>query len=277
MCIRDSGKQLLGRTYDIKRPQVVAGYMTGRPHRGVGPQDVALAIIGAVFKKGYVKNKVMEFIGDGIANLNVEYRNGIDVMTTETTCLSSVWATDGQVEDYFEIHGRKEAYKRLAPGDAAYYDGVVHVDLSTVKPMIAMPFHPSNAYEIDELNANLMDILAEVEREGAKSIDNPAIHFTLRDKVKDGRLLVDQGVIAGCAGGTYDNICDAADIPVSYTHLDVYKRQAPPRARRTPGTRRPPAGSRKTPRRGRGCSARCGRTRSGRRSFPARAPPGPRP
>ena len=205
-------KQLLCRTYDIRRPQVVAVYLTGRPHKGVGPQDVALAIIGAVFKKGYVKNKVMEFIGDGIANLNVEYRNGIDVMTTETTCLSSVWATDGQVKDYFEAHGRREAFKQLSPGDAAYYDGVVYVDLSTVKPMIAMPFHPSNAYEIDELNANLMDILAEVEKEGAKSIDNPAIHFTLRDKVKDGRLLVDQGVIAGCAGGTYDNICDAADI-----------------------------------------------------------------
>ena len=226
-------KQLLCRTYDIKRPQVVAVYLTGRPHRGVGPQDVALAIIGAVFKKGYVKNKVMEFIGDGIANLNVEYRNGIDVMTTETTCLSSVWATDGQVEDYFEIHGRKEAYKRLAPGDAAYYDGVVHVDLSTVKPMIAMPFHPSNAYEIDELNANLMDILAEVEREGAKSIDNPAIHFTLRDKVKDGRLLVDQGVIAGCAGGTYDNICDAADILAGHSigadefSLSVYPSSQP--------------------------------------------------
>ncbi|MCI8491572.1 MULTISPECIES: hydratase [Anaerotruncus] len=205
-------KQLLNRTYDIRRPQVVAVYLTGRPHPGVGPQDVALAIIGAVFKRGYVKNKVMEFIGDGIANLGVEYRSGIDVMTTETTCLSSIWETDGQISDYFALHGRPEAYKQLAPKDGAYYDGVVYVDLSTVKPMIAMPFHPSNAYEIDELNANLMDILAQVEADGARALDNPGLKFTLRDKVKDGRLIVDQGVIAGCAGGTYDNICDAADI-----------------------------------------------------------------
>ena len=205
-------KQLLNRTYDIKRPQAVAVYLTGRPHPGVGPQDVALAIIGAVFKRGYVKNKVMEFIGDGIASLGVEYRSGIDVMTTETTCLSSIWETDGQVSDYFALHGRPEAYKRLAPRDGAYYDGVVYVDLATVKPMIAMPFHPSNAYEIDELNVNLIDILAQVEEDGARALDNPSLKFTLRDKVKDGRLVVDQGVIAGCAGGTYDNICDAADI-----------------------------------------------------------------
>lgn len=205
-------KQLLDKTYDVKRPGVVAVYLTGKPQIGVGPQDVAIAIIGAVFAKGYVKNKVMEFVGDGIKNLGVEYRNGIDVMTTETTCLSSIWATDEQVEDYYAIHGRKDQYKKLSPGQVAYYDGVVYVDLSTIKPMIAMPFHPSNAYEIDQLNANLEDILALVEETGRKQIDNPNIRFILRDKIKDGRLLVDQGVIAGCAGGTYDNICDAADI-----------------------------------------------------------------
>ncbi len=205
-------KQLLCKTYDIARPQVVAVYLTGKPQPGVGPQDVALAIIGAVFQKGYVKNKVMEFIGDGIANLNVEFRNGIDVMTTETTCLSSIWMTDGQVKDYYELHGRGEAYQEMKPEEAAYYDGVVFVDLSTVKPMIAMPFHPSNAFEIETLNQNLDDILAQVEQAGAKALDNPSIRFSLRDKVKNGRLMVDQGVIAGCAGGTYDNLCDAADI-----------------------------------------------------------------
>ncbi|MEM1485085.1 hydratase [Oscillospiraceae bacterium PP1C4] len=210
-------KQLLCKTYDINRPQVVAVYLTGKPQIGVGPQDVALAIIGAVFKKGYVKNKIMEFIGDGIANLNVEYRNGIDVMTTETTCLSSIWATDDKVKEYYEVHGRADAYKKLEPSDVAYYDGVVYVDLSTVKPMIAMPFHPSNTFEIDELNANLADIIAQVEKTGAEQIDNPAIRFTLHDKIKNGRLMVDQGVIAGCAGGTYDNICDAADILANHS------------------------------------------------------------
>lgn len=210
-------KQLLCRTYDIARPQVVAVYLTGKPVSGVGPQDVALAIIGAVFAKGYVKNKVMEFIGDGIANLSVEYRNGIDVMTTETTCLSSVWETDDKVKEYYEIHGRADGYCKLAPADVAYYDGVVHVDLSTIKPMIAMPFHPSNTFEIDELNANMQDIIAQVEKVGAQQLDNPSIQFTLRDKIKNGRLMVDQGVIAGCAGGTYDNICDAADILADYS------------------------------------------------------------
>ena len=205
-------KQLLCRTYDISRPQVVAVWLTGKPQPGVGPQDVALAIIGAVFKKGYVKNKVMEFIGDGVANLNVDYRIGIDVMTTETTCLSSIWKTDGQVKDYFELHGRPEAFKEISPEDGAYYDGVVYVDLSTIKPMIAMPFHPSNTYEIETLNANLDDILHEVELAGNLQLDAPGINFSLRDKVKNGRLMVDQGVIAGCAGGTYDNLCDAADI-----------------------------------------------------------------
>lgn len=189
-------KQLLNRTYDIKRPQAVAVYLTGRPHPGVGPQDVALAIIGAVFKRGYVKNKVMEFIGDGIASLGVEYRAGIDVMTTETTCLSSIWETDGQVSDYFAPHGRPEAYKRLAPRDGAYYDGVVYVDLATVKPMIAMPFHPSNAYEIDELNVNLIDILAQVEEDGARALDNPSLKF--RPRQGEGRAF---GRRSGCDCG----------------------------------------------------------------------------
>ncbi len=205
-------KQLLCKTYDINRPEVIAVYLTGSPAKGVGPQDVALAIIGAVFKNGYVKNKIMEFVGDGISNLNVEYRNGIDVMTTETTCLSSIWATDSKVRDYFEMHDRADVYSELKPGKVAYYDGVIYVDLSSIKPMIAMPFHPSNTYTIEELGANLEDILAEVEKQGAKQIDNPKINFRLRNKIKNGRLLVDQGVIAGCAGGTYDNICDAADI-----------------------------------------------------------------
>jgi len=205
-------KQLLNKTYDISRPEVIAVYLTGKPEKGVGPQDVALSIIGEVFGCGYVKNKVMEFVGDGIDSLSVEYRNGIDVMTTETTCLSSIWATDSKVEEYFEMHGRKQAYKKLAPADIAYYDGVVYVDLSTIKPTIAMPFHPSNTYAIDDLNANLGDILREVEKIGAQQLNAPNITFKLTDKIKNGRLLVDQGVIAGCAGGTYDNICDAADI-----------------------------------------------------------------
>lgn len=205
-------KQLLCQTYDVKTPEVICIYLTGKPQPYVGPQDVALAIIGEVFANGYVKNKVMEFVGDGISNLNVEYRNGIDVMTTETTCLSSVWRTDDAVKEYYDIHGRKEAYKELNPGDVAYYEGVVYVDLSQIKPMIAMPFHPSNTYTIDELNANLEDILADVEKKAVKTIDNPNIKFELRNKIKNGKLYVDQGVIAGCAGGTYDNICDCADI-----------------------------------------------------------------
>ena len=205
-------KQLLNKTYDIDRPQVIAVYLTGKPADGVGPQDVALAIIGAVFDNGYVKNKVMEFVGDGIANLSVDYRNGIDVMTTETTCLSSVWKTDGKVKEWYDIHGRSGDYKEQNPADIAYYDGMIYVDLSKIKPMIAMPFHPSNIYTIDELNANLFDILDEVEKTGAKQLDNDTIKFSLKDKVKNGRLIVEQGVIAGCAGGTYENICDAGDI-----------------------------------------------------------------
>ncbi len=205
-------KQLLCQTYDVARPDVIGIYLTGKPEPFVGPQDIALAIIGAVFENGYVKNKVMEFIGDGIEGLGVEYRNGIDVMTTETTCLSSVWKTDDKVKEYYADHGRVGDYKKLEPENGAYYNGIVYVDLSKIKPMIAMPFHPSNTYTIDELNANLMDILDEVEKKAVKTIDNPDIKFELKSKVRNGRLYVDQGVVAGCAGGTYDNICDVADI-----------------------------------------------------------------
>lgn len=205
-------KQLLCRTYDINRPEVVAVYLTGKPNIGVGPQDVALSIIGKVFESGFVKNKVMEFVGDGIANLDVEYRNGIDVMTTETTCLTSIWTTDSKVKDYYAMHGRADQFKELAPGDVAYYEGLIYVDLSTIEPMIAMPFHPSNVYTIRELNANLDDILARVEMIGNMQLGNSNVTLKLRDKVKGGFLQVEQGVIGGCAGGTFDNICDAADI-----------------------------------------------------------------
>ena len=205
-------KQLLGSTYDVKRPQVIAVYLTGSPAKGVGPQDVALAIVGAVFQNGYVKNKVLEFVGDGVANLNCEYRNGIDVMTTETTCLSSIWVTDEKTQEYFEIHGRPEAYRKLSPGPVAYYDGMVYVDLSTVEPMIAMPFHPSNTFTVRELNANLQDILAQVEQNATKQLATPGVEVKLRDKITADGLRVEQGVIAGCAGGTYDNLVDAADI-----------------------------------------------------------------
>ncbi len=205
-------KQLLCRTYDINMPEVVGVYLTGAPRKGVGPQDIALAIVGAVFANGYVKNKIMEFIGDGIKNLSVDYRIGIDVMTTETTCLSSIWITDDSVKEFYEIHNRPEDYKKLRPGKAAYYDGMIYVDLSEIKPMIAMPFHPSNVYTIDELNANLSDILAEVEKKALVSLENTEIKITLRDKIRNGKLYVEQGVIAGCAGGGFENICDSADI-----------------------------------------------------------------
>ncbi len=204
-------KQLLLRTYDIDRPGVVAVYLTGAPNPGVGPQDVALAIIGAVFKNGYVKNKVMEFVGPGVSSLSADFRIGVDVMTTETTCLSSIWRTDEQIEEFYDIHGRKEEYKELNPGDVAYYDGLIEVDLSTVKPMIAMPFHPSNTYTIDELNDNLLDILDDVEKKALVSLDGQ-VEYTLKNKVRDGKLYVDQGIIAGCAGGGFENICAAADI-----------------------------------------------------------------
>lgn len=205
-------KQLLGRTYDIQMPGIVAVYLSGKPQKGVGPQDIALAIIGAVFANGYVNNKVMEFVGDGVFNLSADYRIGVDVMTTETTCLSSVWVTDSEIKDFYEIHKRPEDYKELKPDNVAYYDGMVYVDLSEIKPMIAMPFHPSNVYTIDELNANMMDILDDVEKKALVSLDNNKIKFTLKDKVHNGRLYVEQGVIAGCAGGGFENICDAADI-----------------------------------------------------------------
>lgn len=204
-------KQLLCKTYDVNRPEVVGVYLTGSPQKGVGPQDVALAIIGAVFENGYVNNKVMEFIGDGVANLSADFRIGVDVMTTETTCLSSIWKTDNTIKDFYDIHGRVDEYKELNPGTIAYYDGMIYVDLSKVKPMIAMPFHPSNVYSIEELNLNLNDILADVEKKAGISLDNK-IRFTLRDKIHNGKLYVEQGVIAGCAGGGFENICDAADI-----------------------------------------------------------------
>ena len=204
-------KQLLSQTYDINMPGVVAIYLKGSPRPGVGPQDVALAIIGKVFANGYVKNKVMEFVGPGVANLSADFRIGVDVMTTETTCLSSIWQTDERIEEFYEIHGRREDYKELKPGQIAYYDGCVEIDLDEIKPMIAMPFHPSNTYTIDELKANLDDILADVEKKAQVSLDGK-IPFSLRDKVVDGKLYVDQGIIAGCAGGGFENICAAADI-----------------------------------------------------------------
>ena len=204
-------KQLLSKTYDINMPGVVGVYMTGAPIPGVGPQDVALAIIGAVFKNGFVKNKVMEFVGPGVSNLSADFRIGVDVMTTETTCLSSIWRTDDKIEEFYAIHGRSEDYKELNPGPAAYYDGMLVVELDKIRPMIAMPFHPSNTYNIDELNANLMDILDDVEKKAQISLDGK-IDFTLKDKVRDGKLYVEQGIIAGCAGGGFENICAAADI-----------------------------------------------------------------
>ena len=204
-------KQLLSQTYDINMPGVVAIYLKGTPRPGVGPQDVALAIIGKVFANGYVKNKVMEFVGPGVGNLSADFRIGIDVMTTETTCLSSIWQTDEKIHEFYEIHGREQSYKELKPGDVAYYDGCVEIDLGEIKPMIAMPFHPSNTYTIDELNANLDDILADVEKKAQISLVGK-VPYTLRNKVVDGKLYVDQGIIAGCAGGGFENICAAADI-----------------------------------------------------------------
>jgi len=204
-------KQLLSQTYDINMPGIVGVYLTGEPKKGVGPQDVALAIIGEVFASGYVKNKVMEFVGPGVASLSADFRIGIDVMTTETTCLSSIWKTDETIKEFYEIHGRSEEYKELNPADVAYYDGMITIDLGTIEPMIAMPFHPSNTYTIAELNANLMDILNDVEKKAAVSLDG-AVPYTLKDKVRNGRFMVDQGIIAGCAGGGFENICAAADI-----------------------------------------------------------------
>ncbi len=204
-------KQLLSQTYDINMPDVVGVYLTGEPVKGVGPQDVALAIIGAVFGNGYVKNKVMEFVGPGVASLSADFRIGIDVMTTETTCLSSIWRTDEQIKEFYDIHGRAEEYRELNPGEVAYYDGMITVDLSKIRPMIAMPFHPSNTYTIDEVNANLKDVLHDVEERAKVSLDG-AVPYSLQDKIVDGKFMVDQGIIAGCAGGGFENICAAADI-----------------------------------------------------------------
>ena len=225
-------KQLLCKTYDIKMPGVVAIYLTGEPMKGVGPQDVALAIIGAVFKNGYVNNKVMEFVGPGVASLSADFRIGVDVMTTETTCLSSIWVTDDKIKEFYDIHGRSADYAELKPETVAYYDGCVEVNLSEIKPMIAMPFHPSNTYTIEDVNANLEDILAEVEKNALVSLDG-AVEYKLRDKIRNGKLYVDQGIIAGCAGGGFENICAAADIlngksigPDEFT-LSVYPASMP--------------------------------------------------
>lgn len=205
-------KQLLKKTYDVAAPEVIGIYLAGKPQAGVGPQDVALSIIGKVYASGYVKNKVMEFIGDGVAHLPIEYRNGIDVMTTETTCWSSIWCTDEKVKEYYSIHGRPEDYATLEPGAIAYYDGLVYVDLAAVKPTIAMPFHPSNIYTIEELKANPLDIMNKVQTEAREQFDNPNLTFDLTSKVRNGEIYVDQGIVAGCSGGTYDNVVAAANI-----------------------------------------------------------------
>lgn len=205
-------KQLLCDTYDIAYPGVIGVYLSGKPNPGVGPQDIALAIIGAVFKNGYVKNRVMEFVGPGVSTMTTDYRNGVDVMTTETTCLSSVWRTDEDTKAFLTMHGRGEEFKELNPASVAYYDGMVYVDLSSIKPMIALPFHPSNTYEIDELNANLGDILREVEKHAKEITENPNIKFSLTDKITKNGLQVQQGIIAGCAGGNYTNVMEAAHI-----------------------------------------------------------------
>ncbi len=225
-------KQLLCQTYDIKMPGIIAVYLSGEPVKGVGPQDVALALIGAVFKNGYVNNKVLEFVGPGVSKLSADFRIGVDVMTTETTCLSSIWTTDEKIKEYYDIHGRTEDYKELNPEPVAYYDGCVEIDLGEIRPMIAMPFHPSNTYTIAEVKKNLMDVLDEVEKRALVSLDG-AVDYTLKDKVRDGRLYVDQGIIAGCAGGGFENICAAADIlegksigPDEFT-LSVYPASMP--------------------------------------------------
>ena len=204
-------KQLLSQTYDINMPGVIAIHMTGEPAMGVGPQDVALAIIGEVFKNGYVNNKVMEFVGPGVASMSADFRIGVDVMTTETTCLSSIWVTDENIEEWYTIHGRAGDYKKLAPADVAYYDGCVEIDLSAIKPMIAMPFHPSNTYTIEDVQKNLADVLADVEKRALVSLDGQ-VEYSLQDKIRDGKFYVEQGIIAGCAGGGFENICAAADI-----------------------------------------------------------------
>jgi len=226
-------KQLLQDTYDVNRPEIIAIYLEGTPKAGVGPQDIALAIVGKVFKNGYVKNKIMEFVGPGITSMTTDYRNGVDVMTTETTCLSSVWETDEDTKKFLTVHGRPEDYKELKPADITYYDGVVHVDLSTIKPMIALPFHPSNVYEIDTLNENLEDLLHEVELEAIKIGGEAGKGLRLLDKIENGKLRVSQGIIAGCAGGTYSNVMEAAHILKGHStgfdefNLNVYPSSQP--------------------------------------------------
>lgn len=203
-------KQILEQTWDISYPEVVAVYLDGKPNPGVGPQDIAIAIVSAVFKNGYVKNKVMEFVGPGVSSMSTDYRNGIDVMTTETTCLSSIWRTDEDTKAFLAAHGRAEDFRQLNPEPVAYYDGCIYIDLSTIHSMIALPFHPSNGFEIRQLNENLDDILHGVEEDAKKLIKNPNLHLNLWEKVKDGALYADQGTIAGCSGGTYSNIMEAA-------------------------------------------------------------------
>jgi aconitate hydratase len=225
-------KQLLSKTYDINMPKVVGVYLEGEPMKGVGPQDVALAIIGEVFSNGYVNNKVMEFVGPGVNKLSVDFRIGIDVMTTETTCLSSIWKTDEKVKEFYDIHGRVEEYSDLEPKVVTYYDGMIYVDLSRIKPMIAMPFHPSSTYTIEELNNNPLDILEECEKRALVNLEGD-LNYSLKNKVRNGKIYVEQGIIAGCAGGGFENICDAADIlrgtsigPDEFT-LSVYPASTP--------------------------------------------------
>ncbi len=226
-------KLLLDKTYDMKMPKVIAVYLEGKPKHGIGPQDVALALIGAVFESGFVKNKVLEFVGPGVESLSVDFRNGIDIMTTETTCLSSIWSTDEKVKEYFEIHGRPEVYKKLTPGEWACYDGLVRIDLGKIESMIALPFHPSNVYTINELNKNMMDILADVEERAQNQIENKKLKLDLRSKVHNGRLRVDQAEIAGCAGGSFENIVEAAyimngkSVPNEYYSLSIYPASNP--------------------------------------------------
>ena len=205
-------KQLLSKTYDIDYPEIIAVYLKGRLKKGVGPHDVALALCKATFKSGFVKNKILEFIGTGIKGLSMDYRLGIDVMTTETTCLSSVWETDEKTEEYFAVHGRRADYKKLNPEDGAYYDGAVVIDLSKIEPMIALPFHPSNAYTIREFLSRPYELLSECEEAGRKLLPEGKGEFKLTDKIRDGKVYATQGVIAGCAGGLYENLAEATEI-----------------------------------------------------------------
>ena len=216
-------KQILSKTYDIDRPKIIAVVLKGSPRLGVGPQDVALKLIGEVFKDGFVKNAVLEFVGSGIANISMDYRIGIDVMTTETACLSSIWVTDEKTEEYLATVGRLSDYSKLEPKPLAKYDGAIEIDLDKIVPMIAMPFHPSNTYEIQEVMKNPYDILKKVEAEAIASMENKNLTLSLQDKIINGKLHVEQGIIAGCAGGTYENIMETATIMEgSSVGLDEY-------------------------------------------------------